>query len=232
MRSASIYATNIVECVVSARLSSRHSALILHFRIQDFSLEIQMENAWVHGWMHFYYIVLVYMSFSYTNFLLYWKCFPQVIVLIVTVLLRCNWPTYVIGHIWASQVAQWVKNPSAMQETQEVWVWPLGQEDHLEKEMATQIQYFCLENPMDRGAWWATVHRVAKRHDWATNAHRVLFCKSEPKGAQSVSVLIMQRCAPGLCRVCTFLINPRQRTREEKYTLLGEPTLIILLWLC
>ena len=25
------------------------------------------------------------------------------------------------------------------------------------------IQYFFLENPMDRGAWWATVHRV--RHD-------------------------------------------------------------------
>ena len=23
-------------------------------------------------------------------------------------------------------------------------------------------QYTCLENPMDRGAWWATVHRVAK----------------------------------------------------------------------
>ena len=24
------------------------------------------------------------------------------------------------------------------------------------------FQYSCLENPMDRGAWWATVHRVAK----------------------------------------------------------------------
>ena len=24
------------------------------------------------------------------------------------------------------------------------------------------IQYSCLENPMDRGAWWATVHRVTK----------------------------------------------------------------------
>ena len=24
------------------------------------------------------------------------------------------------------------------------------------------LQYFCLENPMDRGAWWATVHKVAK----------------------------------------------------------------------
>ena len=25
------------------------------------------------------------------------------------------------------------------------------------------LQYSCLENPMDRVAWWATVHRVAKR---------------------------------------------------------------------
>ena len=24
------------------------------------------------------------------------------------------------------------------------------------------LQYSCLENPMDRGAWWATVHRVIK----------------------------------------------------------------------
>ena len=27
--------------------------------------------------------------------------------------------------------------------------------------------YSCLENPMDRRAWWATVHRVAKRHKWS-----------------------------------------------------------------
>ena len=24
------------------------------------------------------------------------------------------------------------------------------------------LQYFCLENPMDRGAWWATIHKVTK----------------------------------------------------------------------
>ena len=33
------------------------------------------------------------------------------------------------------------------------------------------LQYSCLGNPMDRGAWWATVHRVAKSQirlrDWA-----------------------------------------------------------------
>jgi len=28
------------------------------------------------------------------------------------------------------------------------------------------LQYSCLENPMGRGAWWATVHRVKRvRHD-------------------------------------------------------------------
>ena len=32
----------------------------------------------------------------------------------------------------------------------------------LEKEMATHSSYSCLENPMDRGAWWATVHSVAQ----------------------------------------------------------------------
>ena len=35
----------------------------------------------------------------------------------------------------ASQMAQWVKNLPAMQETQETWVQSLGQEDPLEKEM-------------------------------------------------------------------------------------------------
>ena len=31
------------------------------------------------------------------------------------------------------------------------------------------LQYSCLENPMDSGAWWATVHRVARvGHDLAT----------------------------------------------------------------
>ena len=36
----------------------------------------------------------------------------------------------------------------------------LSQEDALEEEVATQ--HSCLENPMDRRAWWATVHGVEK----------------------------------------------------------------------
>ena len=43
-----------------------------------------------------------------------------------------------------------------------MWVRFLGQEDPLEEGMATQSSILGLENPMDRGARWATVHRVAK----------------------------------------------------------------------
>ena len=39
----------------------------------------------------------------------------------------------------------------------------LGQEDPLEKEIATHGSISCLGNPMDRGAWWATVHGVKNR---------------------------------------------------------------------
>ena len=54
-------------------------------------------------------------------------------------------------------VAQLVKNPPAMQETPDQF---LGREDTLE--IGYPLQYSCLENPMDRVAWWATVHGVAK----------------------------------------------------------------------
>ena len=58
----------------------------------------------------------------------------------------------------ASLVAQMVKNLPAMQET---WVQSLGREDPLEKGVATRSSIL-QENPMDRGAWQATVLGVAK----------------------------------------------------------------------
>ena len=93
-------------------------------------------------------------------------------------------------------MAQLVKNLLAVWET---WVRSLGWEDPLEKGFphslvsiesacnagdlgsipglgrspgegnGNPVQYSCLENPMDRGAWQATVHGVARvRHDLAT----------------------------------------------------------------
>ena len=56
-------------------------------------------------------------------------------------------------------VTQVVKKLSAMWET---WVPSLGQENPLEEGMAPHSSTLFLENPMDRGAWWATVHGVTK----------------------------------------------------------------------
>ena len=50
-----------------------------------------------------------------------------------------------------------------MQETQEVWVQFLGLEDPWRN--GNSLQYSWLENPMDRGVWWVTVHGVAKELD-------------------------------------------------------------------
>ena len=46
-------------------------------------------------------------------------------------------------------------------EKKKLYFWPCYP-NWLEKEMATPLQYSCPENPMDRGAWWATVCGVAK----------------------------------------------------------------------
>ena len=40
--------------------------------------------------------------------------------------------------------------------------WIPGWEDPLEEGMGNPLQYSYLENPMDRGAWWAIVHGVTK----------------------------------------------------------------------
>ena len=53
-----------------------------------------------------------------------------------------------------------------MQETQ---VWSLCGEDPLEKGMATHFSIFAWRIPVDRGAWWAAVHGVAKSQTRLSN---------------------------------------------------------------
>ena len=59
----------------------------------------------------------------------------------------------------SSLVAQLVKDLPA---TRETLVRFLGWEDPLEEGMATHSSILAWRIPMDRGAWWATVHGVAK----------------------------------------------------------------------
>ena len=55
-----------------------------------------------------------------------------------------------------------VKNLPAVQVMQEMSIQSLGQEDPLEEEMATYSSIVAWRSPMDRGAWWATVHGVTE----------------------------------------------------------------------
>ena len=68
-----------------------------------------------------------------------------------------------LSHFSASLVNQVVKNPPAN-------AGDMGLIPRLERSPGggngNPFQYSCLENPMDRGAWLATIHEVAKvRHD-------------------------------------------------------------------
>ena len=53
-----------------------------------------------------------------------------------------------------------VKNPAA---GDEIWVPGSGRSPGGGN--GNPLQYSCLENPMDRGAWWAIVHGMAKVSD-------------------------------------------------------------------
>ena len=64
-----------------------------------------------------------------------------------------------IHAIGISLVTQTVKNLFVMQES---WVRSLGWEDPLEEGMATHSSILAWRIPVDRGAWQATVHGVAK----------------------------------------------------------------------
>ena len=67
-----------------------------------------------------------------------------------------------IQYFWASQVVLVVKNlPANTEDIRDVGL-SLGWEDPLEEGMASLSSIFDWRIPMDRGASWATVHRVAK----------------------------------------------------------------------
>ena len=67
-----------------------------------------------------------------------------------------------MGQDRTSQVALVVKNlPASAGDTREVDSFP-GSGRAPEEGNGNSLQYSCLENPMDREAWQATAHRIAK----------------------------------------------------------------------
>ena len=62
------------------------------------------------------------------------------------------------------------------------------------------LQYSCLENPMDRGAWWAAVHGVAKSRTWLRDFTFTILVSSTHHH------LIRTNCLPHLFSPWRFLL--------------------------
>ena len=90
----------------------------------------------------------------------------------------------------------------------ETWVQSPGWEDPLEKEMATHSSILAWENPMDRGAWWATVYGVTKSRTWLSTHINTpcSFCPipgralSDPAGSCGLSLCLTWLHAPECVR--------------------------------
>ena len=63
------------------------------------------------------------------------------------------------------------------------------------------LQYSCLENSMDRGAWWTTVHRVAKSGIWLSDWTHP---KKNRREKESLGSLELIECVPWLHNLALF----------------------------
>ena len=89
--------------------------------------------------------------------------------IICFIMVIAEWWHFSLHHHWASQVALVVKNsPASAGDARDSGSIP-GSGRSSGGGPGNPLQYSCLENPMDRGAWRATVHGVPKSWtDWAT----------------------------------------------------------------
>ena len=79
---------------------------------------------------------------------------------------------------------------------QEMWVPSLGQKDPPGEGNGKPLQDSCLGNPMDRGVWWAIVHRPSKsQHDLVTKQQQQQ--KSLPQAVDS-GILVYGLQRPGM----------------------------------
>ena len=98
-----------------------------------------------------------------------------------------GWGTLEGYCLWVAQGRTWLKQLSSSSSKKYTWGFPGGTSGkeptcqcRRHRDMGsilglgrcpgrghgTPLQYSCLENPMDRGVWWSTVHGVAKSQTW------------------------------------------------------------------
>ena len=99
-----------------------------------------------------------------------------------------------------------VKNPRAMQETS---VQFLSWEEYPGEGNGYPLQYSCLENPIDRGAWQSTVHGVTKSRTQLSDFHFTSLSSSSTVTQGILHVLF------------TLVRNKNAVTQQSSYVIQG-----------
>ena len=87
---------------------------------------------------------------------------------------HCRWIIYQLSHKGSPRILEWVAYPFSSRSS-----WPrnwIGVSCIAGEGNGTPLQYSCLDNPMDGGAWGAAVHGVLRvGHDWAASLSLFTF---------------------------------------------------------
>ena len=92
-----------------------------------------------------------------------------------------------------------VKNWPAMQQTQ---IRSLRWEDSPGEGNGNQPQHSCLENPVNRGAWWATVHGVAKSRTRLSDQHFTFSLPVGHLGSPKYVILVFKN----ICNTSAYIV--------------------------
>ena len=114
--------------------------------------------------------------------------------------------------MFPSTCSVWLKNLPSMQDTQEMWIQSLGWEDPLEESMATHSGILAWRITVDRAAWRATVHGVAKSWEqlkWLSSLTRV--------GSQHTAAFIILEIDSGSKWVPELMMDNRRVFWRDSY---------------
>ena len=81
-----------------------------------------------------------------------------------------------VAKSW-TQLSNWTKQwrvSLPVQEMQDTGVQSLGREDPPGVKNGNPLQHSCLENPVDRGTWWATICKIPKSWSWLSTDTQTL----------------------------------------------------------
>ena len=115
---------------------------------------------------------------------------------------RGSYVLLIIRYLISSQVLVEKKLPADARETRGVGSIPRSKRSPGERH-GNPLQYSCLENPMDKGACWATVHGVAKSPTWlkqlSMHAWWWFFSIWKTQAWDTIIWVLHRGCGSGVC---------------------------------